>query len=248
MRREKKSWNRFPQTFMSRRDDTPSKTDAPRRRGPVARFARGVLICVFCIALGAGATLLFLRWRDPQSLRSLDSLAQGVLRRDGKSIGASLSPSGTGRVERPYGMVPVAFGGFVRACAQAGVNPDRIGQTIGDHPLSAGYHKRDGTLELNGEKIDYCAAVDLGVWGLSPNEIARFSMALQRQGFATFYRHGGKWKDGEHIHAIYALLPMKPQLREQVREFLQARRDADFPRLKWEKKLRLMRKRRDDVP
>ena len=68
-------------------------------------------------------------------------------------------------------------------------------------------------------------------------------MALSRQGFAPFYRRGPKWKDGEHIHAIYALLPMKPQLRGQVNEFLRARRRRGLPRLKWEKKLAKVRRR-----
>lgn len=53
------------------------------------------------------------------------------------------------------------------------------------------------------------------------------------QGFAAFYRHEGKWKGREHIHAIYALLPMKRQLRGQVREFLAMRRATQKPKLKW---------------
>jgi len=48
------------------------------------------------------------------------------------------------RMRRPYGMAPLAFGGYIRACTNAGIHPFRIGQTIGDHPRSVGYHKRDG--------------------------------------------------------------------------------------------------------
>jgi hypothetical protein len=142
------------------------------------------------------------------------------------------------RLRRPYGMAPVAFEAYTRACYRAGIHPDRIGQTIGDHPLSRGYHKRDGVLVISREKVDYCAAVDLGVFDLSEAQIKRFLNELARQGFACWYRHGGKWTGGEHIHAIYALLPMKPQLRGQVRQFLQERRRAGLRPLKWEVKLR----------
>lgn len=152
---------------------------------------------------------------------------------------ASLAPT---RLSRPYGMAPVAWKAYLRACDRAGVHPHRIGQTIGNHPRSKGYHHLDGRW-TGGLRTDYCAAVDIGVWGLSQNRIARFCVQLTRQGFAPFYRRGAKWKDGEHIHAIYALLPMKPQLRGQVNEFLRARHHRGLPRLKWEKKLRVMRRR-----
>ena len=146
------------------------------------------------------------------------------------------------RLSRPYGMAPVAWKAYLRACDRAGVHPNRIGQTIGNHPRSKGYHHLDGRW-TGGLRTDYCAAVDIGIWSLSQQRIARFCVALSRQGFAPFYRHGAKWKDGEHIHAIYALLPMKPQLRGQVNEFLRVRRRHGLPRLKWEKKLRRMQRR-----
>ncbi len=234
---------------MSRRNDaSQDRPEEPRRRGALATFARGVLWFVACFSLGVGATLFFLHKRDPQSLRSLEALARVPLARKAERLEASIFPSGSARMERPFGMAPVAFDGFIRACLKAGVHPNRIGQTIGDHPLSVGYHKRDGTLDMEGRKIDYCAAVDLGSVDLTPAQVSRFCIALAGQGFASFHRNGPKWKGGEHIHAIYALIPMKPQLRFQVREWLQARRDNGFGRLKWERKLRLMRQRHDDVP
>ena len=61
---------------------------------------------------------------------------------------------------------------------------------------------------------------------------------MAKQGFAAFYRHEGKWRGHEHVHAVYALLPMKIQLRRQVREFLRERRKARKPPLKWESKWR----------
>jgi hypothetical protein len=125
---------------------------------------------------------------------------------------------------RPYGMAPVAWQAYLRACNNAGIHPFRVGQTIGDSPYSVGYHKRDGVLMRHGQKIDYTAAVDLGIWDLPPRKINAFVEALAAQGFAAFYRHQGKWKNRRHIHAIYAFLPMKPQLQVQVGEFLRERR------------------------
>jgi hypothetical protein len=138
---------------------------------------------------------------------------------------------------RPYGMAPVAWQAYLRACKAAKIHPNRIGQTLGDNPNSVGYHKRDGVLQRGNQKIDYTAAVDLGVWDLTPTQIYTFLDALAAQGFAAFYRHEGKWKGNEHIHAIYAFLPMKPQLQIQLREFLSWRHKAKKP-VKWEKKLR----------
>jgi hypothetical protein len=138
---------------------------------------------------------------------------------------------------RPYGMAPVAWQAFLRACNSAHIHPYRIGQTIGDSPYSVGYHKRDGVLTYHGQKLDYTAAVDLGTWDLSPAQIKVFLEALTAQGFAAFYRHEGKWKDHKHIHAIYAFLPMKPQLQLQVGEFLRERlRNGKSP--KWRAKLK----------
>jgi hypothetical protein len=139
---------------------------------------------------------------------------------------------------RPYGMAPVAYEAFLRACDHAGIHPFRVGQTIGDHPLSVGYHKRDGVLFVSKERVDYCAATDLGTIDLPPQKIDAFVDALTDQGFAAWYRHGGKWKGHEHIHAIYAFVPMKPQLQVQLRQFLrERRREGRSP--KWRAKLRL---------
>jgi hypothetical protein len=134
---------------------------------------------------------------------------------------------------RPYGMAPQAFHAFVRACHGAKIHPWRIGQTIGNHPRSHGYHFKDGSVPYQGEPFDYCAAVDLGTSDLTPRQIEAFLEALAQQGFASFYRHGARWQGNEHIHAIYAQLPMKPQLRRQVRQFLRERRAARKPKLKW---------------
>lgn len=132
---------------------------------------------------------------------------------------------------RPSGMAPVAFQAFLQACHAARVHPFRISQTLGDAPRSKGYHLRDGT--LNGE--DYSAAVDLGVDDLTPHKRAELLESLARVGFAAWYRSGPKWKNGEHVHAVYAGLPMKSQLQEQVRLWNRERRQSGHKALRWQK-------------
>lgn len=142
-------------------------------------------------------------------------------------------------LERPYGMAPAAFDGFVRACYRARVQPRRIGQTIGEHPKSVGYHRRDGIVKYRGQKLDYCAAVDIGTQDLSRAQINKLLEELARQGFAAFYREKGHWKGGEHIHAVYAPLKMKPQLRGQLHEWADKRRRAKKRVYPWQRRLNL---------
>lgn len=148
-----------------------------------------------------------------------------------------ISKSVPTRLTRPYGMVPVAFKAFLQACRDSRIHPNRIGQTIGDFPLSFGYHKKDGVLRVGKERIDYTAAVDLGANDLDRAGINRFLHNLTKQGFACWYREKGKWKGGEHIHAIYASLPMKPELRGQVRLFLRERQVRRIRCLPWERRV-----------
>jgi hypothetical protein len=95
------------------------------------------------------------------------------------------------RATRPYGMAPVAWQAYLRACDRAGIHPFRIGQTIGDDPRSVGYHKRDGVLRVGKEKFDYTAAVDLGTQDLPPQKINAFVEEIAAHGFAAIYRHMG---------------------------------------------------------
>ena len=201
-------------------------TILPQTPGKQSRaFSRVALFLLCIVALTSAGVFLFRRMK-PQARVALQEKVQLFPRRVVQNLA------------RPPGMAPVAFDAYVRACMNAGVNPIRIGQTMGNDPRSVGYHLRDGIVTLNGQQIEYSAAVDIGVWGLSEPRIARFCSALAKQGFAAFYRRGGKWKGNEHIHAIYVMLPMKIQLRHQVRQFLRARRAAGLPPLRWERKLR----------
>lgn len=138
-------------------------------------------------------------------------------------------------MERPYGMAPAAFRAYINACYRARVHPNRITQTLGNMPASKGYHLRDGVLQVRGRRIEYSAATDIHVVGLTRAQISRFVKELSRQGFACWYRHGGKWTRNEHIHAVYAFLPMKWQLEGQVRQYLREKRRARRP-VRWEKK------------
>lgn len=151
-------------------------------------------------------------------------------------VGVVLQPASlVGRhFARPYGMTPVAFKAFIQACNAAQVQPRRIGQTLGNNPRSHGYHLKDGVLQGK----PYCAAVDLGARDLSRHKRAELLEALARCGFAAWYRSGSKWEGDEHVHAIYAGLPMKPQLKQQVRLWLRERRQSRRRPLRWQKKWR----------
>lgn len=135
---------------------------------------------------------------------------------------------------RPKGMAPVAFAAFLQACSAAKVHPFRISQTLGDNPRSKGYHLRDGTIK--GE--NYSAALDMGVDDLTPHKREELLEALARSGFAAWFRTGPKWVGANHVHAVYAGLPMKPQLQAQVRLWNSERRRSGRKTLKWQTKWR----------
>ena len=182
------------------------------------RFAFGLLLTALIIAVGC------LVW----GIRS----AQFPI--------SSWLPPRRVRLERPAGMAPIAFDAFIRACVATKIHPARISQTLGNDPRSVGYHLQDGVLNLRGEKIPYCAAIDVSARDLDRATTLRFVRELGRQGFAAWYREGPKWKNGEHIHAVYAFLPMKRQLRGQVLSYLREQREDGTP-IWWEKKLRRTR-------
>jgi hypothetical protein len=123
-------------------------------------------------------------------------------------------------MERPYGMHKTAFAAYIRACFVAEINPNgRIMQTIGDAAASGGVHAQDGT--LNGQQ--YCAAVDLRTRDLTRSQVKHLLRRLAECGFACWYRYTGAFTSNEHIHAIYAALPMKVALRRQITDFLNDR-------------------------
>ena len=105
----------------------------------------------------------------------------------------------------------------------AGVSASSISQTIGYATASAGYHAPDGTAG----GLAYTAAVDLRTGGLTTTQIRALLARLGENGFAAWYRQPGSdgWPSSEapHIHAVFAGVVMKSELRGQVRDYLSGR-------------------------
>jgi hypothetical protein len=118
-----------------------------------------------------------------------------------------------------YGLHPDASDALVFL----GITEDRITQTIGDAPDSAGTHAEDGSAEGH----PYSAATDLRVLGLSEADIDQYIADLAAVGYAGWYRQPGQ--DGvpsdwsPHIHAVWVGAPMKLSLRNQVRSWIDGR-------------------------
>ncbi len=125
-------------------------------------------------------------------------------------------------MDRPKGMHPSAWEAFLAA----GVDPARIGQTVGNAPASAGTHAADGTWDCGEE---YCAATDISVkrpTQIGDADVKPMLERLARHGFAVFYRKPGQdhWPADqvEHCHIVFAGIPMKEALRNQVHAFCHA--------------------------
>ncbi len=120
------------------------------------------------------------------------------------------------RAQITYGVHPEASDRM--RCA--GITSSQISQTIGGAPASAGYHLQDGV----SMGLAYCAATDLRTGGMTETEIRALLERLALNGFAAWYRKPGSdgWPASEapHIHAVFAGVVMKTQLRGQVRDWL----------------------------
>lgn len=99
------------------------------------------------------------------------------------------------------------------ALRRAGLSSDDVSQGEGNAQASAGYH-------LAEPGSDYTAAADIRTSSMSGKQIRKVLDNLGEQGFAAWYRHGSDWSGNEHIHAVYAGIPMKGELEGQVRSFL----------------------------
>jgi len=113
----------------------------------------------------------------------------------------------TGAGSSIKGLDPVASD----ALRKAGFSEDDVSQGLGNAPASKGTH-----LAEPGSK--YTAAVDLRTSGKSKQEISAMVERLRAQGFAAWYRD---WSGNEHIHAVYAGIPLKDSLQNQVQSFMQ---------------------------
>ena len=118
-----------------------------------------------------------------------------------------------------WGMSAQASAAFLAT----GIDPARLGQTIGTAPASAGTHEQDGT---DPEGHPYTAAVDLSLRRPTPIDVETIHTLLEtlgRHGFAAWYRDPGDdgWPEDQvrHIHAVYAGEPMKLALRHQIHDY-----------------------------
>ncbi|MBM4360769.1 MAG: hypothetical protein FJ096_21895 [Deltaproteobacteria bacterium] len=116
-----------------------------------------------------------------------------------------------------YGLAPEASDRL--RCV--GITADKVTQTIGSAPASAGTHAKDGTID----GVDYSAATDLSVKTLTNAQVKVLVDDLATHGFAAFFRDPGKdgWPSTEarHIHAIFVGVPMKDSLKAQVKDWLE---------------------------
>ena len=108
-----------------------------------------------------------------------------------------------------------------------GIPASRIGQTYGTAVNSKGYHiPEPGSKPYwKIEGREYCAATDISAihpTQLSEAEVKAFLEQLGQAGFAAWYRVRGSdcWSTDTHIHAVYAGIPMKEKLKDQVRDYL----------------------------
>ena len=165
----------------------------------------------------------------------------GVVHTEACAHGCTARPSGTDDVCAPAPPPPPANPTTLPTCAHrpllhwglhplasdhlrcAGVPNARITQTIGYAVASAGTHAPDGS--ANG--MQYSAATDISVSGLSHAAIGTLISTLADQGFAAWFRWPGHdgWPsaDALHIHAIFVGVPMKASLRSQVGSWLAGR-------------------------
>jgi hypothetical protein len=106
------------------------------------------------------------------------------------------------------------------ALRAVGVTAGEITQTIGGAAASAGTHLQDGT---SSDGQPYTAAVDITASGKSEATIKTLLQNLGWAGFAAWYRKPGYdgWPVGEieHIHAVYAAVPMKDSLDRQISDY-----------------------------
>ena len=108
---------------------------------------------------------------------------------------------------------------------QLGIPPEQVAQGLGFAPASAGIHGVDGY--VNGHP--YCAAFDLSVSDMTPEQTRTLLHKLRRVGFVCWWRvpgvsfpmttHFGV-ETGPHIHGIDPFVPHKRRLEWQIRDYV----------------------------
>lgn len=132
-------------------------------------------------------------------------------------------------VWRPMQPLPLPFDTLhphtQRILLRLGVEPARVAQGLGLAPASAGIHGVDGTVNHR----PYCAAFDLAVSDLTPQQTCDLLHKLRGAGFACWWRvpgvsfpqaTQGGIETGPHIHGIDPFIPHKRRLELQIRDYL----------------------------
>jgi hypothetical protein len=111
------------------------------------------------------------------------------------------------------------------AFRRLGIAPEQVTQGLGFAPSSAGIHGADGTVHGR----PYCAAFDLSVSDLTPQQTERLLHTLRGAGFACWWRVPGVSfppatalgvETGPHIHGVDPFVPHKRRLEMQVRDYV----------------------------
>ncbi len=106
-----------------------------------------------------------------------------------------------------------------------GIAPERVAQGLGLAPASAGIHSADGM--VNGRP--YCAAFDLSVSDLTPEQTRALLHRLRGAGLVCWWRVPGVnfpvttedgLENGPHIHGVDPFVPHKRRLEWQIREYV----------------------------
>ena len=112
-----------------------------------------------------------------------------------------------------------------REFRQLGIAPERVTQELGTDLASAGIHGVDGTVDGR----PYCAAFDLSVSNLTPEQTQVLLRKLRGVGFACWWRIPGVSfpvttaqgiEAGPHIHGIDPFVPHKRRLEQQIRDYV----------------------------
>jgi len=116
---------------------------------------------------------------------------------------------------------------------QLGIEPGRVVQGLGVAPASAGIHGMDGTIDGR----PYCAAFDLSVSDLTPEQTVSLLHKLRSVGFVCWWRIPGVSfpvttsfgiETGPHIHGIDPFVPHKHRLEMQIRDYVDGRNGLEI--------------------
>lgn len=138
-------------------------------------------------------------------------LGGGATRGGDRAGAGAASPSGVKPAESSgrsiQGLDPLASD----ALRRAGLSASDVTQGLGHAAASKGTHEAEPGSRHTG-------SVDIRTSGRSTAEIKKIVHRLRAQGFAAWYRN---WPGNQHIHAVYAGIPLKGSTSSQVQAFLQ---------------------------